>query len=45
MWAFNDLSCQWLAVRPSNALERPADKRGSRLTAAPALWPAAQLGR
>ena len=22
MWAFNDLSCQWLAVTPNNALER-----------------------
>ena len=21
MWAFNDLSCQWLAVTPNNALE------------------------
>ena len=32
MCAFNDLSCQWLAVTPNNALEWTAGKRGS-------VWP------
>jgi len=45
MWAFNDLSCQWLAVMPNNRLVRTADKRGPRLAAALASWPPAQLGR
>ena len=45
MWAFNDLSCQWLAVTPNNALERTVGKHGPRPAAAPASWPTAQLGR